>query len=102
MHLVPKRAPAGPPPAARIVFPESVHDEVPDWARVADEDGLAERNPDVLDNQVATPEVSGLEVRRLDDRLGVLSEPAGKGATGGGLHEAAPPRPPPGPPFPGG
>jgi hypothetical protein len=74
------------------VLPEAINDEVPDWLCVADEDCLAEWNPDVFDNQVAAAEVVDLDVRCLPDRIGVLTQSRVEHPSSRRFEEATSPR----------
>lgn len=53
---------------------ETVNDLIPERSKPLDHESLAERNPNVVNHQVATGKVRALQVVRNLQRFGVLSE----------------------------
>lgn len=47
---------------AGSVNAEAIHNAVPKWSVVPNEESLGERNPYVIDNQIPAPEISDMEV----------------------------------------
>ena len=75
MQHVPTRFHLVPSSAARIVVAEPVDDEVPDGAKAVNQQRLAQRNPNVIDRQVAAKEAGDSQVWGLFDGLRMFCEP---------------------------
>lgn len=54
--------------------PEAIDDDVPEGMEIADHQGLAKWNPDVIDNEEAAMKVTRLEIGGLTYRLSMLGE----------------------------
>lgn len=69
---VPRRAPLHAASASRVMDAKSVQHRVPQWLIAVDEERFAQRNPDVVYDQVPAAEVLYVEILGLLDALGVL------------------------------
>lgn len=70
---VPRRPLLSFPPPAGGVIAETFEDQIPERFGSLDEQRFSQRNPDVVDSQVAAMEVIDVEVYRLFDVLRMIS-----------------------------
>jgi len=47
------------------MIPEAIQHGIPDRAMTLNEQGLTQRNPDFIDNKIATPEILDPQILRL-------------------------------------
>lgn len=74
MENVPARTHAFVSSASRIMVPKAINQSVPNGRISGNEERLAERYPDVLDNQETTVKIENIEVFREANAFRVLGE----------------------------
>ena len=59
---------------SRIVVPEAIEEPIPERRKPRNKQRLAERDPNIINHEIAAHEVFQFEVVRLSDRFGVFRQ----------------------------
>ena len=59
---------------ARIVIAETIDQSIPDWGEHLNEKGFTQRYPNVVNHKVAAKEIGSVQILRMSNRIGMLSQ----------------------------